>query len=147
MPAPALSPLPNDGAAVAYDPDGHQVANRVPIAQASAGGTLVAAGAADTALTAAAGANQRHYMQRLFMQCTVAPTADGLISIKDAAAGTIIFQVQAETAMAQGTQLNFPFDTPLPSATAGALVVDSAANTGTWRYFVVGYDMSTLVLV
>jgi hypothetical protein len=137
---PSAQTIPSNGL-VAYDPDGHPVAGRTPIAQATAGGTSFTPGN-DTAISAAAAAGERHYIKRLRLQCSAVPTADGLITVKDNTGGTVIFNIQAETAMAAGTQLDFVFDTPLPSATAGTLVVDAAANTGTWRIYVDGYDMA-----
>lgn len=142
MPTPQVIP-PNGPAVIPYDGDGFPVSGRSPIAQATAGGTSVAPGAADTALTAAAAAGERHFIQQIIAQCIVAPTADGIISIKDAAGGNVLFKIQAETAMAQGTQLKYEFKTPLRGAIAGVISIDSAANTGTWVYFIDGFDMNS----
>lgn len=140
-------------------PAGPQVVAWTPLVQATAGGVTQAAGVggqSNIALTVATAGpvapaaqtltNQRQLMQRLIMQCTAAPTANGVIAIKDKSGGTVLFNVEAQTTMAVGTKLEFPFDTPLRTISDTALaggfsfVVDMAVNTGTWRFFVVGFQ-------
>jgi hypothetical protein len=133
--------------------------------QATAGGVSQAAGAGgvtNVALTVATPGpvapatltltNRRQIMMRLIMQCTAVPTANGTITIKDRSGGTVIFNVEAQTTMTAGTQLSFVFDTPLRSfddtALAGgfSFVVDMPANTGTWRFYVVGFSADSQTL-
>lgn len=132
---------------VSFDPDGFPTTGRTPITQGSPGGTSVGAGATDTAVSGAAAAGERHFVQQLIAQCTAVPTADGIISLKDNTGGNIIFKIQAETAMLAGAQLKYEFKTPLRSAIAGTLVIDSAANTGTWTYFIDGFDMNSVAAI
>lgn len=135
-------------------PAGSQVVAWTPLVQATAGGVSQAAGGAgvsNIALTVATPpatltlTNQRQLMQRLIMQCTAVATANGVVAIKDKSGGTVLFNVEVQTTMAVGTQLSFVFDTPLRSVSDTALVgafsfvVDMAVNTGTWRFFVVGF--------
>jgi hypothetical protein len=136
-----------------------------PLVQATAGGVSQAAGGAgvtNVALTVATAGpvapavttltNQRQLMQRLIMQCSAVPTANGLISIKTSSGGVVIFQVEAQTTMAVGTQLSYVFDTPLRTVSDVGLVggfsfvVDMAVNTGTWRFFVDGFQADTTTL-
>lgn len=140
-------------------PVGPTIVAQTALVQATAGGVSQAAGgggSTNVALTAATPApvapatqtvtNQRQLMARLIMQCTAVPTANGLISIKDKSGGVVLFLVEAQTTMLAGTQLNFPFDVPLRTVSDTALaggfsfVVDMAANTGTWRFYVVGFS-------
>jgi len=144
---PTTTTIPTGGP-VPYDPDGHQVVGRTPLTQSTAGGTLVAAGAVNTALTAVAGASEKLHVQRVHMQCTVAPTVDGVITIQDSLGGGIILNVEAVTTFAKGQQLDFEFLTPVKLANAASGVAVSApANSGTWRYFVDGFPMNDNIVV
>lgn len=139
-------------------PQGFIVA-QTALVQATAGGVSQAAGAGgqtNVALTVATPGpvapatltvtNRRQLMQRLILQCTAAPTANGTITIKDKSGGTVLFVFEAQTTMTAGLVFNFPFETPLRSFDDTALVggfsfvTDMAVNTGTWRFYVVGFS-------
>jgi hypothetical protein len=145
MPSPTI-PAASTVATIANDPDGHNAINRETIAQQTAGGRSVAAAATNTALTVAPAAGERQFIQKLILQCTLAPAAAGTITILDASGGTVLFNFEASTGHVAGTVLTFEFPVPLRTATAAALHVTTPANTGTWRYFVCGFNMQTNTL-
>lgn len=133
------------GSSVAYDPDGFPSLARSPIVQQTAGGRSVAAGAggnANVQLTNAPAAGQRSFIQQIIAQCTVVPTADGTITFLDGTGGTVLFNMEAETSNPVGTQQRFVFNTPIPTSVITGVFVTLPANTGTWRFYIDGYDMT-----
>lgn len=135
------------GALPEYDPDGHDVINRQAIGLAVAGGTSIAAGAVNTAITSVPGTGQVQFLQSLRLVCTTTPGGAGNLSLKDQTGGTVLLVIPVAASYVAGQVLEYRFPVPLRSVGNFAFAAATAAGTGTWMWFPEGFVMNTAVIV